>query len=100
MALRQRLFVAIEQSLSVEGHCKSYEGTFGIVLPNYFEEKHGPKRWAVTLDCYVIGPHRHYVWEGETLDEAVAKAEAEVGGWLSEHEAWWTAEGRSLAVSA
>lgn len=91
-ALRKRLFTAIEQTLSVEGHCKSYEGTFSIVLPSYFEDRDGAV-WGVTLDLYVIGPHRHYAWDGPTLDAAVVEADAEVSKWLASHDKWWAEHG-------
>lgn len=89
MGLRLKLFDAIGRALAEDGHCKSYEGTFSIRCPNYFEhigKEVGDAFWAVGLDCYVVGPSRHYEWTGRTLTEAVSKAESDVMGWIEE---WW-----------
>lgn len=80
MALRADLLAAIPAAIEeAGGHCKSYEGTFTVVMPNAFEHE---RRWVVALDCYIIGPSRHYDWHGETLADAVTQAETAVRGWL------------------
>ena len=88
--LRARLFRDIDIYFAeTDGHCKSYEGTFRIIenLPDYFEQYQGKKAsYSITLDLYVIGPHRHYQWDGETLEEAVSKCEYEVTVWLIDFE--------------
>jgi hypothetical protein len=97
MALRERLFVAIQHSFEECGNGKSYEGAFSIAFPNYFEARDpGPHAWMVHLDCYVVGPSRHYDWHGVTLEDAVAATEKDVNGWIEESEAGyalWKAEG-------
>jgi hypothetical protein len=34
----------------------------------------------------VIGPARHYRWDGETREEVLDKAEEEIKSWLSEED--------------
>lgn len=66
--------------------CKSYERTFEITLayPNYFESEspfeESPKV-MLQLHCYVIGPNRHYIWKGNSLEEAVNKARSDIESW-------------------
>lgn len=91
MALRADLFAAITKSLAEDGHCKSYEGAFRIQFPNYFESRqfeprveHLQKPWGILLDCYLIGPSRHYEWWGDTFAEALHAAEADVRAWIAE----------------
>ena len=91
--LRRRVFTAIGQVMSLGDGGKSYEGTFSIVMPNYWERD--DETWTVQLDLYVIGPHRHYDWTAPTLLEAVEKADKEVSGWLAEHDVRWASEGRA-----
>lgn len=86
IALRQRLFDAIGRQLARCGDCKIYEGRFAINLPNYFERHDENNAWRVELDCYVIGPSRHYEWRGDTLAEAVEKAERDVSKWIIERD--------------
>lgn len=62
---------------------KEYEGTWEITTeyPNYYEDETGtqPPKWCcITLHCYVLGPARHYDWDGKTFSEALAKAEREI----------------------
>lgn len=90
MSLRAELFAALTVALAEDPHCKSYEGHFRVMhsLPNYFETRGDPLQpgdwaWRIHLDCYVIGPHRHYVWAGVTFDEALAKAETDVRAWIA-----------------
>jgi hypothetical protein len=85
--LRNDLFDVIRQLLARDGHCKHYEGTFRIQFPSYFATRpdvDDPQPWAVFLDCYVIGPHRHYEWWGETFAEALNAAEADIRAWMHE----------------
>jgi hypothetical protein len=56
-------------------------------MPNYFEQDE-LEPWQVTLDCYKIGPNRHYYWNGATLADAITKAETAVREWIQE----WYAE--------
>jgi hypothetical protein len=81
--LRLATFAAIKRSLATDGHCKSYEGAFAIALPGYFDEADGS--WVeLQLNCYVLGPTRHYRWRGGTLGEAVSMAAADLATWISE----------------
>ena len=86
-ALRKKVMQAIEEQLSIDGHCKSYEGAFEWTMcyPNYFEDENGvanATHFVLTLHCYVLGPARHYDWHGKTMAEALDKAEKEISSWL------------------
>jgi hypothetical protein len=86
-ALRQRVMQAIKKELETDGHCKSYEGTFEwtTCYPNYFDDPNGkaaPCFYVLELHCYVLGPARHYRWDGKTRAEVLDKAEEEINSWL------------------
>lgn len=78
--LREKVFAKIKEILAEDGHCKSYEGTFGIVFPDYFGSD-----WKITFDCYLIGPARHCAWSGETFEVAFDKAENDIAYWLNNY---------------
>jgi hypothetical protein len=85
--LRSSLFEAIDLALKVDGHHKSYEGalTVGINLPNVFDDRDGAlPTVTIALSCYVIGPSRGETWSGFTFEEALSKAEKELGAWIAE----------------
>lgn len=88
--LRRDLFAYLAKCLAEDGHCKSYEGAFSIQhhLPNYFEETHNggdaQSLWRIHLDCYLIGPTRHYDWDGDTFDNALEKCERDLREWMKE----------------
>lgn len=79
LTLRADLFAAIRHSLEQDGHCKSYEGRLAMQWPHYFEEE-----YTITLDCYVIGPSRHYYWTGKDFTEALDNAEKDIRAWIQE----------------
>ena len=86
-SLREDLFARIGAKLELDGHCKSVEGEFSIVFPDYHcinQDK--SESWAVTLYCYKVGPSRSYSWQGDTLMEAVKKVEDDVRGWIEEDD--------------
>jgi len=84
LELRADLFTAIASQLREDGHCKSYEGAFTIRLPNYFDQADDEEPWQITLDCYVIGPNRHYHWNGSTFKDALDACEMDVRAWITE----------------
>jgi len=85
LALRVELFDAIRVSLEEDGHCKSYEGLFNICFPNYFDHRSGDaESWGITLDCYLIGPNRHYTWSGATFADVLERCETDVRAWIDE----------------
>jgi len=93
LKLRQLTLDAVGRALKRDGHCKSYEGTFEIVVcyPNYFEERLdnlGELVYIITLHCYVLGPGRHYDWRGKAFKEALKKAEKDLYKWIAEEDAW------------
>lgn len=79
--LRRLVFEEIKRCLADDCHCKSYEGQVTVVYPNYFDE---PDDFAIRLDCYLIGPARHYVWSGTSIDDCADKAIADVKKWIEE----------------
>lgn len=83
-ALRQATFSAIARKLRFEPHCKTYEGTWEIHLPNHFETSKGDDWVKLKLWCYVIVPSRCYEWEGATLGTAVERALVDVEKWAEE----------------
>ena len=63
--------------------------SINIEYPNYYEDENAEKPPVyiyILLDCYVIGPHRHYSWGGKTLDEALDECERDINEWLEETE--------------
>lgn len=90
--LRERTANAIAYELQHNGGaCKSYEGTWEVLtsFPDYFQDETGTADAdfvEITLHCYVLGPHRHYKWQGPTFLDAVKKAEAEVESWIEAQE--------------
>jgi hypothetical protein len=95
--LRQRLFKAIKETIEdPDATWKSYEGALYIeyCLPNYFEElDEKPAKWIIHLSCYLIGPTRGSDWEGETFEDALDQAEADINEWLEDHEEWMATKG-------
>lgn len=87
--LRRAVMAAIDDYMQDDWGHKSYEGTFEVLVgyPNYFEDEkgeQGPNYYRITLHCYVLGPSRHYDWDGETFGEALKKAEKEIYSWIGE----------------
>jgi hypothetical protein len=87
--LRADLFDAIAEVLSEGGGGKSYEGTFRIQFPGYGESRAAsdltnPTPWGIFLDCYLIGPNRHYEWWGETFAAVLLTAETDIRAWMHE----------------
>ena len=96
LALRAELFAAIRREFDEGAGGKVYEGHFRVThsLPNYAvsqattEDEHALAfghdwAWRIHLDCYLIGPHRHYQWAGETFTEALVKAETDIRAWIA-----------------
>lgn len=89
--LRERTANAIAYELQQnDGACKSYEGTWEVLIsfPDYFSDNTAsspPDFTEIRLHCYVLGPHRHYEWKGDTFFDALLKAEAEIDSWI-EHQ--------------
>lgn len=77
--LREDLFAAIKHQLTIDSHCKSYEGLMSIVWPCYFDDE-----YLIKLDCYIIGPSRHHFWTGKSITEALDRAEADIREWIEE----------------
>jgi hypothetical protein len=76
---QQTVFKGIEEALYLDGAHKHYEGAIRVCLPSYFGGD-----YFIELDCYVLGPGRHYEWAGETLSIAIDQALADVKRWIKE----------------
>jgi len=92
-AFRALVFAGIKGCLEHDPHCKAYEGAITVRYPSYFANQgrgilYAPQdAYEVELACYVLGPNRGETWSGATLDEALAKATADVAAWIAESEA-------------
>jgi hypothetical protein len=83
--LRADLFDALALLVSLGGSGKSYDGTFRIQFPGYYEARDDDEnQWGIFLDCYLIGPHRHYEWWGATFLEVLTLAETDIRAWMHE----------------
>lgn len=74
--LRQAVFASLDICYKQGDAGKSYEGSFAIYFPSYHANV-----WTITCDCSLLGPHRHYQWDGTSLMEAVKKAETDIKSW-------------------
>ena len=74
---RAKLFAEIERELKLDGHCKSYEGRIELHWPCYFGGD-----YSIHLACYVLGPSRGYDYYGQSWDECLDKAEADLEVWI------------------
>lgn len=87
--LRKLVWDYIEEYLKDDFGHKSYEGTWELTLcfPDYFHADRSsdpPEAYVVQLHCYVLGPHRHYRWDGSSWMEALSKAEKDITQWIRE----------------
>lgn len=83
--LRKRLFAYIDEMLERCDHCKHYEGAFYIaeMLPNRFDARdNDAATWRIHLDCYLVGPHRHYDWDAPTFAKALDACESDLNEWM------------------
>lgn len=82
--LRKLVFDKIRKSGWENG--KSYEGFMSIFIefPDFWDDEDLQKdafSYGIRLDSYLIGPGRHYIWEGCSLTEALNKAYKDIAGW-------------------
>ena len=88
-AIRQRTANAIAKALEEDWDCKSYEGTWELLVsyPDYFEDETAtapPDFYRITLHCYILGPGRHYDWDGKSWSEALEKCKKDIDEWTGE----------------
>lgn len=86
--LRKMVAEEICACLALDGHCKSYEGTWELFVsyPDYFEDETAtakPNFYQISLHCYLIGPSRHYDWDGKSWDECLNKCELDIDEWCA-----------------
>lgn len=87
--LRKKVADYICEDLKEDYGHKPYEGTWELLVgfPNYFEDETAtekPNFYQVTLHCYVLGPGRHYDWDGNSFMEALEKCKADIDSWMAE----------------
>lgn len=85
-ALRDRVHSECERIEAEECPGKSYEGEMSVIVrfPGIHPDAYEKVDFGITLDCYLLGPGRHYQWHGATLSEALDKAEKDVNAWIAE----------------
>ena len=86
LALRERLFTALTEILTHGGGPgKSYDGEMSLKVeyPCGYDDDSRP-RYVIELDCYLIGPGRHYRWVSHLFDVALYKAEKDIDAWIAE----------------
>jgi len=102
MALRQRVMEHITHEVTVEHNGpKAYEGTFSITFPSWHHEQ-GQRPFTalhpeevtrgyyrIELHCYLLGPARHYNWDGATFGVALENCEADMLGWIAQAKEDW-----------
>lgn len=84
--LRALLIRGLEADLADGGSPKRYDGRLRAeaFLPSWAEPVIDPPPSAsVYLDCYAIGPSRHYRWTAPTIEEAIAMAYEDVETWVA-----------------
>lgn len=86
-AVRKQVADYITEYLKDDCGHKSYEGTWELLVsfPSYFDDDTAtasPDFYRVTLHCYVLGPHRHYNWDGKSFMEALNKCKHNIGQWI------------------
>ena len=88
-SVRQKVAAYIREYLKEDCGHKSYEGTWELLesYPSYFEDETATSRpdfYRITLHCYVLGPDRHYNWDGRTWAEAFKKCERDIAQWTND----------------
>lgn len=87
--LRKLVWDYIEEYLKDDCGHKSYEGTWELTVsyPDYFHAESyldHPEVYVVQLHCYVLGPRRHYQWDGSSWMETLEQAEQDIKQWIRE----------------
>jgi hypothetical protein len=75
------------EAMKEDGLHKSSEAymEIGYCLPGMFSDDQRPY-WQVQVYSYVLGPNRMHSWTGQSLDAALALAEAAVEEWTREYK--------------
>lgn len=87
LELRKWFFCILGKILDSDAgkYHKSYEGEFEVsyLFPSIFDAE-SPINVCIQLDCYVLGPYRHYKWDGENMHETVKKCKDDLEQWIKE----------------
>lgn len=75
----------VREALALDGHCKHYEGhiTLRVDVPNVFATDQS-MLYTLQLDCYVLGPGRHYFWHATSEEDVLRVATRDVEGWIAQ----------------
>jgi len=89
MSIRKKVASYICEYIKEDCGHKSYEGIWELLVsyPSYFEDETGtsnPDFYRITLHCYVLGPGRHYNWDGKTWSEALERCRTDIDQWIKE----------------
>lgn len=84
MQFRKLVHDGIRRALELDGVHKGYEGHIAlrVDLPSFFDDK-AHTLYSLTLDCYVLGPGRHYVWHAVNERELFEVATRDVTSWIA-----------------
>ncbi len=79
--LREKVRDEVERQRSLGEPGKMCDGDISVKV---IIENDGSVTWGIWLYCYLLGPHRQYEWQGDTLSEALDKAVDDVNLWIME----------------
>ena len=96
MTAREKRFYDLRERLIKEINRIKAEGEPGKMYEGYFEIRYQfpdasdcwneiinkPCGITIHLDCYLVGPNRHYDWHGKTFEEALDKCEKDITEWI------------------
>ena len=91
--LRKMVDEAVEKEWARGEPGKSYEGAWEVSAEFPSTDDGGANAgacyWKIVLHCYLIGPSRHYSWNGKTFEEALDKCEMDIKMWCREVDEEW-----------
>ena len=79
--LREKVIAEVERQRSTGEPGKMCDGDISVKV---YVGNDGSASWEIWLYCYLLGPHRQYSWEADTLSEALDKAVADINMWIKE----------------
>ena len=82
--LRKKVLEEVERQRKRGEPGKMCDGDLSVKV---YLDNDGSVFWEIWLYCYLLGPHRQYEWQGDTLSEVLDKAIADVSKWIEEAKA-------------
>lgn len=74
----------IHRAIELGGGSRDSEGELRLLVPPYYDKEFQPV--ALHLTCYLLGPHRSYKWERDSVQECIEAAYTDVSRWIEELE--------------